>query len=156
MNMISQGERDIARTFDILGGEKVLRQPVHNSIEAHELLLKGLPASALLHLVGEVALLGAGKALDKAIGISLRTLQRHKKDRADKMLSVELSSRAWKFAEILGRAAEIFGSLEAAEAWMTEPAIGLNRRRPIDLMATSVGIEAVETYLTRIDFGVYA
>ena len=94
--------------------------------------------------------------LDKAIGISLRTLQRRRKDGGETILSVEQSNRTWKFAEILGRATEIFGSKDEAEAWMNRPAIGLDQRRPIDLMSTSVGIEAVEDYLTRVEYGVYA
>jgi uncharacterized protein (DUF2384 family) len=34
-------------------------------------------------------------------------------------------------------------------------AIGLNQRRPIDLLATTAGVEIVESYLERIEHGVY-
>lgn len=34
--------------------------------------------------------------------------------------------------------------------------IGLDQRRPIDLLATPAGIELVEQYLTRRAYGVYA
>jgi len=71
------------------------------------------------------------------------------------VLSIDQSNRTWKFAEILGRAAEIFGSRAEAEAWLSAPAIGLDQRRPIDLLSTAVGVEAVEDYLTRIEYGVY-
>ena len=91
-----------------------------------------------------------------AIGISLRCLQRRKKVGSNTVLSAEQSNRTWKFVEVLWRAAEIFGSKEEAEAWMNRPAIGLDQRRPVDLMATSVGTEAVENYLTKIEYGVYA
>lgn len=94
--------------------------------------------------------------MDKAIGISKRTLQRRKKDVRDTILNVEQSNRIWKFAEILGRASDIFGSKQQAEAWMSQPAIGLDQRRPIDLLATTAGVEALEDYLTRIEYGVYA
>ena len=36
------------------------------------------------------------------------------------------------------------------------PAIGLANRKPLDLLATSVGAEAVSDYLTRLEYGVYA
>ena len=149
-------KHDIARTYALLGGEGTIRPPVRTSMEAHDLLMAGLPSQALLHLAKEVAFLNVEVNLDKAIGISVRTLQRRKSDGAASTLSVEQSNRTWKFAEILGRTTEIFGSRQDAETWMHSPAIGLDQRRPIDLLATAVGVEAVEDYLTRIEYGVYA
>lgn len=58
--------------------------------------------------------------------------------------------------EILGRASEIFGSKAEAETWLKSPAIELDQRRPIDLLSTAAGLEVVEDYLTRIEYGVYA
>ncbi|WP_324751435.1 antitoxin Xre/MbcA/ParS toxin-binding domain-containing protein [Roseovarius sp. Pro17] len=60
-----------------------------------------------------------------------------------------------RYADILEQAISVFGSRDAAEEWMNRPAIGLNRRRPIDLICTSGEAEVVETYLSRIDYGVY-
>lgn len=57
--------------------------------------------------------------------------------------------------ELFVFAAKVFGSGEDAQAWMERPAIGLNQRRPIDVMETAEGREAVATYLVRIYFGVY-
>jgi putative toxin-antitoxin system antitoxin component (TIGR02293 family) len=149
-------EHDIARTYSLLGGRETLLKPIRNNLEAHDILMSGLPSAALLHLVAEIDMLSSGVALEKAIGISVRTLQRRKKDASEVPLSIDQSNRTWKFAEILGRATEIFGSRAEAEAWLNAPAIGLDQRRPIDLLATAVGVEAVEDYLTRIEYGVYA
>lgn len=149
-------EHDIARTYALLGGKETIRTPVRNNLEAHDILMQGLPSAALLYLTSQVAFLSVDAALEKSIGISVRTLQRRKKDAPDAVLSVEQSNRTWKFAEILGRASEIFGTKEAAETWLNVPAIGLDQRRPIDLLSTAVGVEAVEDYLTRIEYGVYA
>lgn len=148
-------EADIERTVALLGGSHTIGKPVRNSLEAHDILLAGLPSSALLHLTSQAEFLTEPNALDQAIGISVRTLQRRKKDAAKTVLSVEQSNRAWKFAEILGLATRIFGSRAEAEAWLNRPAIGLEQRKPIDLLATAVGVEAVETYLRRIEYGVY-
>lgn len=149
-------EADVERTIGLLGGEKAIRAKVRNAIDAHELLLRGLPADALLHLVSEVGFLEHGDALQKAIGLSLRTLQRHKAGSGTQLLSVEQGSRTWRFAEIFAHAIDVMGSEEAAEAWMNRPAIGLSNRKPVDLLATSAGVEAVEEYLTRLEYGVYA
>jgi putative toxin-antitoxin system antitoxin component (TIGR02293 family) len=60
-----------------------------------------------------------------------------------------------KFATILAKATEVFGSQEAAKRWLIEPAIGLDRKRPIDLLSTPTGAEMVEKFLGRLEYGVY-
>jgi len=93
-------------------------------------------------------------SLEKALGISLRTYQR-RKDAPDRRLSREQSGRIWKFAEILGRAIELFGSWAEAEEWLECPAMALEQRKPIDLLSTPAGVESVEDHLTRLEHGVY-
>ena len=88
--------------------------------------------------------------------MSLRTLQRKKADKGKDRLSPEQSSRAWRFAELLAQATDVLGDQDAAEAWMLAPAIGLDNRRPIDLLSSAAGAEAVENALTRMEYGVYA
>ena len=156
MTHSAAADSDIIRTYALLGGEDVIKRPVRNNIEAHDLLMTGLPTAALLYLLSQIVVLKNAGILDKAFGISTRTLQRRKKDAGDKILSTEQSNRAWKFAEILGRATEVLGSNEDAELWMNSPVIGLDLHKPIDLLATSAGLEALENYLTRIEHGVYA
>lgn len=139
----------------LLGGSRVLTRRLTNALDAHELLLRGLPASALDHLVGNLAVLSKHESLEKAVGMSLRTWQR-RKDMPSKPLSQEQSGRTWKFAEILAKATDIFGSQTEAEQWLERPAIGLDQRRPIDLLGTPAGVELVEDHLDRLEFGVYA
>jgi len=155
MVAVAQTENEVTRAYRLLGGNKTIKGSVNNALDAHDLLVKGLPTSTLLHLVNEVLMLSSEGALEKAIGISLRTLQRRKKDTIPKALSVEQSNRTWRFAEILGRAIDVLGSKEEAEHWMGRPAIGLENRKPIDLLASAAGAEAVENYLTRLEYGVY-
>jgi putative toxin-antitoxin system antitoxin component (TIGR02293 family) len=139
---------------DILGGPKVLKWELEGLLDAHELLLRGLPGAALTYLVDSLVLLHDPVSLEKAVGVSLRTFQRRKADPA-KLLSPEQSGRAWKFAEILAKATVVLGSRTEAEQWLERPAIGLNQRRPIDLLATTAGVEIVENHLERIEYGVY-
>jgi putative toxin-antitoxin system antitoxin component (TIGR02293 family) len=146
---------ELRRVADLLGGARVLRHPLTNSLDAHEMLLQGLPAKALSHLVDNLVILQRTTSLEKAVGMSLRTFQR-RKDAPTKPLSQEQSGRTWKFAEILAKATAVFGSQEEAEQWLARPAIGLNQRRPIDLLATPAGVELVEDFLERLEHGVYA
>ncbi len=138
----------------LLGGPRVLRHKMGGPLDAHELLMHGLPGQALRHLIDGLSVLQKTASLEKAVGMSLRTFQR-RKDTPAKPLNPEQSGRTWKFAEILAKATSVFGSQEAAELWLDRPAIGLNQQRPIDLLATPAGVDLVETFLERLRYGVY-
>jgi putative toxin-antitoxin system antitoxin component (TIGR02293 family) len=137
----------------LLGGRRVLGSSIENELDAHELLHRGLPRAALSKLVDKLHVIQVDEATE-AMGMSLRTLQRHKNTPAEH-LDVQQSGRAWKFAEILAKATHVLGSQEEAEQWLKRPAIGLNRQRPIDLLTTPAGVKLVETYLGRLEYGVY-
>lgn len=145
---------DLRRVTDLLGGKRILRRLPETPLEAHEMLLNGLPGQALTHLVDSFVFLQRTGSLEKAVGMSLRTFQR-RKDAPAKPLSPEQSGRTWKFAEILAKATAVFGSQEEAEQWLERPAIGLDQRCPIDLLATPAGVEMVEDFLLRLEYGVY-
>ena len=142
-----------SRVSALLGGKRVLKHTVNDGLDAHELISAGLPGEALTYLEGRLKVLDV-VAFEKAIGMSLRTLQRRRAD-PGQPLSVEQSGRVWKFAEILAKASEVMGSQKDAEEWLSEPAIGLNGYRPLDLLTTSAGAELVETFLGQIEYGVY-
>lgn len=147
---------DAVRAFQLFGGRDLTNHTVRNALDAHDLIMRGISSQALIHLVDQVSVLSSGDALNKAIGMSMRTLQRKKSAKHEKgRLSTEQSSRAWQFAEILAQATDVLGNQEAAEAWMLEPAIGLDNRRPIDLLSSAAGAEAVEHHITRMEYGVY-
>lgn len=139
---------------ELFGGPKVLKHRISGPLDAHEMILHGLPGQALEKLVAQLTVIGRSDAFEKALGMSERTFQRHKTDHS-RTLSAEQSSRIWNFARILTKATTVFGSQEEAEKWMIQPAMGLNRWRPIDLLATVVGSELVEQFLERIHYGVY-
>jgi putative toxin-antitoxin system antitoxin component (TIGR02293 family) len=146
---------ELQKVAALLGGARVLSRRLTSALDAHELLLHGLPASAVDHLVGSLVFIGKTESLEKAVGMSLRTWQR-RKDAPSKPLSQEQSGRAWKFAEILSKATDVLGTQAEAEQWLERPAIGLDQRRPIDLLGTPAGVELIEDYLQRLEYGVYA
>lgn len=57
--------------------------------------------------------------------------------------------------QILTQAAEVFGGREAAEAWMSRPAMGLDGLRPIDWLQTAEGVQVVRDFLARLEYCVY-
>lgn len=141
---------DVARLF---GGVRIFGRSPKGPLAAHELIERGLPTSALISLLAKLHSMQRNPLL-RALGMSERTVQRHKKG-TQRPLSPDQSGRAWKFAEILAKATEVFGSQERAEKWLEQPATGLERRRPIDLLTTPAGTEIVETFLGRLEHGVY-
>ena len=70
-------------------------------------------------------------------------------------MPTDLASKTWLFAETLAKATEIFGGKEEAERWMSKPAMGLDRQRPIELLQTVQGAELVNDFLGRLEYGVY-
>jgi putative toxin-antitoxin system antitoxin component (TIGR02293 family) len=145
---------DIQRVAALLGGARVLRHRLRGLLDVHEAISRGLPRGALTCLVSRVSVLRDPASLEQAVGVSVRTFQRFKLT-PDKPLSTEQSGRAWKFAEILAKATEVLGSQEEAEDWLRRPAMALDQRRPIDLLATPAGAKLVEDLLGRIEYGVY-
>jgi putative toxin-antitoxin system antitoxin component (TIGR02293 family) len=142
-----------AEAADLLGGASLLRRQIRTRLDIHEVLEQGIPSSAFNFLLTRVKLL-APADVRQAVGMSVRTVQRRNQT-PQKPLSPEQSGRAWKFAELLARATEVLGSQEAAEEWLNAPAIGLDQRRPLELLSTAVGAEMVERLLGRIEYGVY-
>ena len=142
------------RIAELLGGTRVLRRTVSTALDAHDVLVGGLPGAALSHLVGRLTVLRKTDSLEKAVGMSPRTFQRRREGQ-EKPLNHEQSARTWKFAELLSKATEVFGTQQQAERWLEEPALALDDRRPIDLITTPAGVALVETLLRRLEYGVY-
>lgn len=145
---------EVEHVGELLGGSRVLRHRLARPLDVHEFLDQGLPRAALTHLYERFRLLHRQEIFERALGMSLRTFQRLKLT-PRKPLSREQSGRTWQLAEILAKAIEVFGSQDEAEAWLERPAIALEQRRPIDLLATPPGVKLVEDLLGRIEHGVY-
>jgi putative toxin-antitoxin system antitoxin component (TIGR02293 family) len=138
---------------DLLGGRETLGSTIESDLDVHELLRRGLPRAALSNLVDKLHIIGVNEA-SEALGMSVRTLQRHKTAPVV-LLDAPQSGRTWKFAEILAKATRVLGSQDEAEQWLKRPAIGLDQRRPVDLLTTPAGVKLVEDYLGRLEYGVY-
>ena len=142
------------RISDLLGGAGSLGKRMDAPFAAHEALERGLPGKALHHLFDSLRVIEPSLVLDKAIGVSLRTLQRSRLE-PQKALSTEQSSRARTFAHILADATDVLGSQEAAERWLMQPAMALGQRAPLALLSTAAGVSLVEDLLGQMRYGVY-
>ena len=145
----------VGRVVDLLGGRSTFTRPFSTPLEAHECIQQGFPSKSLLAFVTQFPTIGREDTIDKVVGVSLRTLQRHKKAGAKDRLSRDQSGKLYKAAEIVAKAVDVLGTSEAAERFLDEPAMALDGMRPIDLLSTPAGAELVEKHLGRLDYGVY-
>ena len=149
----SSARSSVQLATELLGGRRVLHRQVATEEDAHELVLRGIPAEAMAKLFAAVLSLSSNVLL-ATIGVSERSFARRKAAPKTR-LPVDESERLWRFAEVLAHATRVFGSQAEAEQWLDRPAIGLDHRKPIDLLRTHPGTRLVSEYLTRIEHGVY-
>ena len=122
-------------------------------LQTHDRVTKGIRVADLRRFMDAYHLLDTSQVL-KVIGTSERTLQRAAEKA--KPLDMNVSDRALRLATVTSQAMDVLGSQEAAERWLSIPALGLGGRKPIDLLQSTQGTELVRTLLTRMDYGVYA
>lgn len=93
--------------------------------------------------------------LKTIIGVSGHALKGRVNRNPHAQLTPRESHLARQLTEIFLLATEVMGSEDAADAWMTKPAFGLDQKVPLDLLHKADGLEAVRVYLSRLQFGVY-
>ena len=122
--------------------------------QPHELIRqiqKGLPFSELKALQSKIDV--PLEQLAGKLSISRSTLQRRK---ANGRLSSDESDKVMRFTRLLGHAADVFGNIDKARAWLKHPQRGLGGAVPLDYAETEIGAREVDNLLGRIDYGVYS
>jgi putative toxin-antitoxin system antitoxin component (TIGR02293 family) len=126
-----------------------------SSVMAHDVVMKGVSGRALTRIWESTKGSLPTDAILKAIGVSARTAHRIKTD-PDKPLDARTTDGIYRLESVRAMAEEVLGSADAANEWLNTEAMGLEFRKPIDLVSTSPGAEAVKTLLQRMKYGVYA
>ena len=124
------------------------------ALQVHDSITQGVSVSAAKHLIDAVQIISEAQVYE-VLGISPKTMQRRAAS-VSKTLDANASDRAMRLMSMIQLATEVLGSQDAAERWLTSPAMGLDRRLPIALLQSSQGTEMVKTLLNRMDYGVYA
>lgn len=87
------------------------------------------------------------------LSMSRSTLQRRK---AAGRLSPDESDKVIRYSRLLQQAADFFGDIEKARAWLKHPQYGLGGAVPLDYARTEAGAREVENLLGRMKYGVYS
>lgn len=137
---------------------QVLRSSVfafsRTGLKAHDLVAKGIGIAEAKQVLADFVLIDE-KQFYSVLGITPRTMQRRAAS-ASKTLDVNASDRTLRLVSVVHQAQEVLGSQEAAERWLSSPAMGLDQRIPLDLLQSSEGTAMVKTLLSRMEYGVYA
>lgn len=118
--------------------------------EQIEVLERGLPSSAL----GEIATaLGLPKArIIKALKLVLRTMT--EREKKHERFSTTESERLYRIVRARSLAREIFSSDAAVAEWLGAPDRTLGGRAPLEMLATDLGAQKVESLLRAMIHGV--
>ena len=123
-------------------------------LTAHDLVARGIGVAEAKQVLAGFTIINE-KQFYSVLGITERTMQRRAAS-ATKTLDANASDRALRLVTVMHQATEVLGSQEAAERWLSSPAMGLDQRVPIDLLQSSEGTAMVKTLLSRMEYGVYA
>ena len=134
-----------------LGGSQALGREIRSDFDLDDAIRHGLP----LETIESVVRTGALRASElHALVIPRRTLAHRK--RLGKPLSAQQSDRLTRVVRVVARADEAIGDVAKAKRWLRKPNRGLQGRRPLDLLASDVGVRIVEQLLGRIEHGLVA
>jgi putative toxin-antitoxin system antitoxin component (TIGR02293 family) len=138
-------------TVDVLGGAKVLRCKIKNSMDWHALILKGMPAGVLSRMNKEWGL--TDKFMAGMIGLSAGTVSRKRK-RADmssgERLSLVQGDRLYRIARIMAFAVVVFEDKTSALKWLNSKQTGFGGRVPLDMLQTAPETVEVENMLSNL------
>lgn len=120
---------------------------VQSYLDVVERIHAGIPWRAARELIEATGL--AQAELARLLGTSASTLRRHLN--SDDEMDPVASDRAYRIARIVVLAGELFErDADKIHSWLNRPQPGLGEVRPVDIMDTSEGAEAVEDLLVRI------
>jgi putative toxin-antitoxin system antitoxin component (TIGR02293 family) len=125
-----------------------------NDLELHEAVVNGVDVVKLLRFIRDHKAMTTDE-LAPALRVSKRTLSRLTEGEST-TLNVSQGEGLVGLLQSIQLGTRVFGTQEAALQWFRKPAIGLEGKRPIELLSTSFGTALVLDLLTRIQFGVYA
>lgn len=141
---------EVQRIAEVLGGEKILGQPVHTLAELNRLVMQGLPKSSLRFAAERVARSGA-EARDLVYRVVPESTYKRRK-----RLSPAESERSERLARTIALAEFTWGENATAHAWLNDANPHLDGATPLEAAETELGARQVEAILMRAVYGIPA
>lgn len=138
------------RAIEVVGGQKVIGAPVDTSLELIAAVRRGFPVGTVEHVIATGRMTLA--EIDEVV-LPRKTLSHRRKIGT---LTSEQSDRLVRAARVIAEAEETFGSQDKAGRWLRRPTSALDGQKPLALLDTGEGANAVEALLGRIAHGIAA
>jgi len=119
--------------------------------EVIQSLREGLAVSSFTKL--QKALEISSKRLADAVNISLRTINRRKKEGK---FRTDESERVLRIARLFDMAKELLGDEDLARQWLKSPKRALDDKTPLEFAETEPGAQEVADLLGRLKHGVFS
>lgn len=139
-------ERRVATVF---GGSIALHREIKSDLDFADVIVSGMPIQAVKNLQRYIG--ASDLRMAELISITPKTF-RSRKERFNK----DEGNHAYTLARIIIEAEKAIGEKEEALKWLTSNQLALGNRKPIELILTTAGAQAVEDLLGRITYGVYS
>jgi putative toxin-antitoxin system antitoxin component (TIGR02293 family) len=118
----------------------------------HAAINKGLPYDVFVHMAQLTGI--EKKELAMCLSIAPATL--HRRAKAGQF-SADESDKLYRFTDVLVAAVDLFeGDHNQAVKWLSSHVKGLGDNRPLDMIATSAGCDAITDMIGRLEHGVFA
>lgn len=124
--------------------------PLTSVFDLMEVSRRGLSKKAIATMAHHLGI--AQAELFIILHISARTWQRYSDE---KLLPQEVTENALQLANLYKQGEEVFGNPEKFKGWMNHPSPVFSGKKPIDLLDTQFGFQAIQDELVRIDWGVF-
>lgn len=122
------------------------------ALDMHEAIERGF---ARRRLIGQDWLSAFFERL-MALEDGSRSTEGASSNRSRKRLSSQCDGYIYQLAVVFEEALDALGSDELVIEFLKQPSIGLEQRKPIDLMTTPPGVQLVRTHIERMRYGVYS
>ncbi|WP_278183484.1 type II RES/Xre toxin-antitoxin system antitoxin [Vibrio misgurnus] len=86
--------------------------------------------------------------------IPISTIKRRLKNQ--ERFSTQESDVMYRLAMLIKLATDLFGNEQRALEWVRESVYGLNGKRPLDMIATTVDFETIKDLIGRVEHGVFS
>lgn len=144
---------DVEAVAAILGGEDVLKDPVHDLGDLERVVSRGLPAEALRRTVHHAVGDGPGDAATRRRALADRLVPAAtRKRRAGAALTAEESARVERVARVVALAEHVWEDRAKAQAFLARPHALLEERAPLDVAGTELGARRVERLLQQLEY----
>ncbi|MCF0050296.1 DUF2384 domain-containing protein [Dyadobacter chenwenxiniae] len=138
--------------INIMGGQKAFSQKIDNFLSFIEVTQKGIPISVAQTVQKKMNL--SNKQFGEMLNLSESTFQRRIKNKS--VLSPAESERVIDFSKIIAKGMDVFEDEGDFNTWLNSPILALGNKKPLALLASSIGREEVLNVLFRIEHGIYS